>query len=322
MFTNKDIEYRSVFVVNCIENKALRVVSGELLLEDTESKKTFTKLPFQKILALFVIGHITITTPLIDKCTKFGVPIIVMKPNFRIVFFFSITAEANFLLRQKQYKLDKNDLQIPKILIENKISNQLRLLEKTRLKNDVIEKSKNDIRKMISGVSKIIDYDILMGIEGKAAKIFFENYFEGFSWKKRCPRAKIDPINSTLDIGYTILFNYIEAFVRLFGFDPYVGVYHRLWFKRKSLICDLIEPFRCLIDSQVRRAFNTKQCKLEDFNLFKNEYVLKPEKNSEYSKMFYNVLIEQKIEVFKYVRTYYRCFMQQKGTPDYPKYLI
>ncbi|HEY9123878.1 MAG TPA: CRISPR-associated endonuclease Cas1, partial [Bacteroidales bacterium] len=101
MFTHKDIEYRSVFVINCIEERALRVMNGELLLEDTEANKTLTKLPFQKILALFVVGHITITTPLIDKCTKFGIPVVVMKPNFRPVFFFSVTAEANFLLRQK-----------------------------------------------------------------------------------------------------------------------------------------------------------------------------------------------------------------------------
>jgi CRISPR-associated endonuclease Cas1 len=322
MFTLKDMQYRSVFVINCIENKALRVESGALLLEDTEANKTLTKLPFQKILALFVIGHITVTTALIDKCTKYGIPIVVMKPNFRPVFFFSITAEANFLLRQKQYELDKMDLQIPKILVANKIRNQLRLLEKTRLKTDNIQKAKEHYPRAIQLVQKAIDYDTLMGLEGRVAKAFFATYFESLDWKARCPRAKTDPLNVTLDIGYTILFNYIEAFVRLFGFDPYMGVYHRLWFKRKSLICDLMEPFRCLIDQQVRKAFNTKQCKADDFLLFKNEYVLKHEKNSDYTKMFYDVLIEQKGEVFKYVRDYYRCFMQRKGTPEYPQFLI
>ena len=322
MFTLKDMEYRSVFVINCIENKALRVESGALLLEDTDRNKTLTKLPFQKILALFVIGHITVTTALIDKCTKYGIPIVVMKPNFRPVFFFSITAEANFLLRQKQYELDKNDLQIPKILVTNKIRNQLRLLEKTRLKTDRIQQAKEHYPHAIELVMKATDYDTVMGLEGRVAKAFFMAYFEPLGWKTRCPRAKTDPINVTLDIGYTILFNYIEAFVRLFGFDPYMGVYNRLWFKRKSLICDLMEPFRCLIDQQVRKGFNTKQCKSEDFNLIKNEYVLKREKNTDYTKMFYDVLIEQKTEVFRYIRDYYRCFMQRKSTPDYPQFLI
>ena len=83
-----------------------------------------------------------------------------------------------------------------------------------------------------------------------------------------------------------------------------------------------MEPFRSLIDWQVRKAFHTKQCKIEDFNVYKNEYVLKREKNSEYTKMFYEVLIEHKSQVFKYIRDYYRSFMQRKNTPDYPYFLI
>jgi len=322
MFTHKDIEYRSIFVVNCLEEKNLRVMSGELLLEDVQQKKTLTKLPFQKILALFVIGHISITTPLIDKCRLHGIPLVVMKPNFRPVFFYSITAEANYLLRQKQYEYPKTDLHIARILVENKIRNQLRLLEKTRQKAPKIVEAKEKCQTYLPLIPQIDDYDSLMGIEGSVAKLFFASYFEQHNWKLRSPRTKIDPINATLDIGYTILFNYIEAFTRLFGFDPYVGVYHRLWFKRKSLICDLIEPFRCLIDQQVRKAFNTKQCSANDFLLVKNEYLLKREKNSDYTKMFYDVLIQYKSDVFSYMRDYYRCFMQRKSVPDYPVFLI
>jgi CRISPR-associated endonuclease Cas1 len=322
MFTHKDIEYRSVFVVNCLEKRALRVVSGELLLEDTEAKKTLTKLPFQKILALFVIGNISITTPLIDKCSKFGIPLVVMKGNFRPVFFYSITAEANFLLRKKQYEYKKENLQIPKILVENKIRNQIRLLEKTRIKQGLIQSTKEQCNKLLALLPEAPAYESVMGIEGKAANLFFSAYFEPFGWKARYPRVKTDPINATLDIGYTLLFNYVEAFARLFGFDPYMGVYHQLWFKRKSLICDLVEPFRCLIDQQVRKAFNLGQCKPADFNLIKNEYILKRERSSDYSKMFFDVLIEQKAEFFRYMQSYYRCFMQQRESDKYPRFNI
>lgn len=322
MFTHKDIEHRSIFVINCIENKNLRVMQGELLLEDTEEKKTLTKLPFQKILAIFVVGHITITTPLIEKCTRYGISLIVMKPNFRPVFFFSITAEANFLLRKKQYEYEKENLLIPKVLVANKIKNQIRLLEKTRLKSDSIQKAKEQCFNLLQMIADAPTYNAVMGLEGKAATLFFSAYYEIFDWKARYPRAKPDPINTTLDIGYTILFNYIEAFTRMFGFDPYRGVYHQLWFKRKSLICDLVEPFRCLIDQQVRKAFNRDQCKIEDFKLIKNEYILKREKSADYTKMFYEVLIGHKNEVFRYMQQYYRCFMQQKSADDYPQFLI
>jgi CRISPR-associated endonuclease Cas1 len=298
------------------------VLQGELLLEDTESKKTLTKLPFQKILVLFVIGHTSITTPLIEKCTQHGISLVVMKSNFRPVFFFSVTSEANFLLRKKQYEYCKGNLQIPKILVDNKIQNQIHLLEKIRSKNDNIQSTIEQSKNLLVLLPDVLDYNSVMGVEGKVAAEFFAAYFEPFSWKGRSPRTKVDVINATLDIGYTILFNYVEAFVRLFGFDPYRGVYHQLWFRRKSLICDLVEPFRCLIDQQVRKAFNLGQCKADDFELRKNEYLLKVKKNSDYTRMFYEVLIEQKSVFFRYVQDYYRCFMQQKESDKYPRFLI
>jgi CRISPR-associated endonuclease Cas1 len=322
MFTHKDIEFRSIFVVNCIENRTLRVSAGELLLENTESNKTLTKLPFQKILAIFVIGHVSITTPLIDKCTKYGIPIIVMKPNLRPVFCYSVTAEANFLLREKQYAYSKENLLLPKVLVENKIENQIRLLIKTRIRTAEFEKTKSQCKDYLILLNESDTYEKVMGIEGKASRIFFTAFFAEQGWKSRHPRIKSDPLNATLDIGYTLLFNYIEAFVRLFGFDPYRGVYHQLWFKRKSLICDLMEPFRCIIDYQVRKAFNLGQCNVGDFLVKQGEYQLKREKSPQYTQMFYNELIKHKAAVFEYIRQFYRCFMQDKRAIDYPRFYI
>lgn len=57
MFTSKDVQFRSVFVINCIDKRKMRVQSGELVLEEEREgvTKTLTKMPFQKILALFVV---------------------------------------------------------------------------------------------------------------------------------------------------------------------------------------------------------------------------------------------------------------------------
>ncbi len=320
MFTHKDIESRSIFVINCIEQRNLRVQNGELLLEQTEEKKTLTKLPFQKILALFVVGHISITTPLIEKCSKYGIPLIVMKPNLRPVFVYSITAEANYLLRKKQYEFDKSNISIAKVLITNKIQNQLSLLEKIRSKESIHIYTQQELQSILQKIPQCIQYEKLMGLEGAASKLFFSAYFQHIHWQGRYPRTKIDPINATLDIGYTILFNYIESFVRLFGFDPYMGVYHRLWFKRKSLLCDLMEPFRCIIDQQVRKAFNLKQFQTSDFTVMQGQHILKHEKNAEYTHVFYSILVEYKQDVFAFMRSYYRCFMQHHKSPQFPQF--
>lgn len=323
MFTNKDIEYRTIYVINCIKDRNLRVSNGELLLEEMGEKKTLTKLPFQKILALFVIGHIHITTPLIDKCKKFNVSLVVMKPSFRPVFFWSNSAEANYLLRQKQYKVPQEDITIAKWIVYNKIKNQLALLQKSRKSDVLTTKAKDICKSAISHfLEQVTDYNKLMGLEGYISKVFFTAYYQDLGWTGRRPRAKSDVINTTLDIGYTMLFNYIECFVRMFGFDIYIGVYHRLWFKRKSLICDMVEPFRCIIDRAVRTAYNRNQFASKDFTENKGEYKLKIDKNSYYTKVFFDALIPYKTEIFKFIRSYYRCFMQNKDIVTYPKFEI
>ena len=326
MFTAKDIEKRSIFVINCLANRNLRVQNGELLLDeqimDSDKTKTLTKMPFQKILALFVIGHIRITTPLIEKCKKYNVALVVMKPSLRPVFFWADAAEANYLIRGKQYNFPPDNLSPAKALMRSKMANQLSLLSKTRLTDVQANTAKETISRLIPGIDLCKDPHELMGLEGAASKAFFNVYFRDYDWEARKPRIKSDPINVTLDIGYTVLFNFIEVYVRMFGFDPYVGVYHRLWFKRKSLICDLEEPFRCIIDRCVRTAFNRNQFKTEDFECDHYEYRLKQGISQNYYQIFFEALIRYKVEIFKYVQSYYRSFMRDVPAEKYPIFNI
>lgn len=321
MFTHKDIENRTIFVLNCIESeRKLKVCNGELMLEDVdgEAHKTLTKFPFQKILALFVIGHISITTPLIDKCKRYGVALVVVKPNLRPIFVWANSAEANCLLRKRQFEYPKENLDIAKHLIYNKILNQKANLLKTRKRDDTTLNAISYCEAAINSIDDISDYDQLLGLEGRVSKSYFGAYFQTLNWQGRHPRIKGDVVNLTLDIGYTILFNYIECFLRMFGFDLYVGVYHRLWFKRKSLVCDLMEPFRCVIDHSILLAFHRGQFKGTDFVKIKHIYQLRPDRCSDYYRVFYNILIEHKKDLFRFVQGYYRCFMGCKSVKTYP----
>lgn len=326
MFTHKDIQYRSIFVINCLQERSLRVSNGELLLEekveDSDKTKTLTKMPFQKILAIFIIGHIKVTTPLIEKCQKNCVALVVMKPSFRPVFFWANAAEANFVLHQRQYEFKPDDITIAKLIVENKIRNQQKVLQNTRRKDNLTQSAKEQLQACIDTLPDISNYNSLMGIEGNAAKVYFSALFQDMEWKRRCPRTKADAINATLDIGYTMLFNYIECFLRIFGFDIYIGVYHRLWYKRKSLVCDLVEPFRPIIDRTIRTAWNRKQITESDFKVQHGEYVLKRERNGIYCQLFFEALIPYKTEVFKYLQSYYRCFMGNKDITLYPTFTI
>lgn len=326
MFTCKDIEARTVFVINCLEHtRFLRVCNGQLLLEEDageEGKKTLTKFPFQKVLALFVIGHISVTTPLIEKCKKHNVALIVVKPNLRPVFYWAEAAEGNYLLRMRQHLFGKDDLSVARWLVGCKINNQISCLKKTRRRDDLTLAALARCEAAMGVAPHAADANGLMGVEGTAARAFFAAYFQDMDWHGRKPRTKCDVLNATLDIGYTILFNFVECFLRMFGFDLYIGIYHRLWFKRKSLVCDLVEPFRCLIDHATLLAFHRKQFTEKDFKLTDGAYYLRREKCAHYYKVFCSALIEKKLDIFRFIQAYYRCFMGKKSIAVYPKFEI
>ena len=175
--------------------------------------------------------------------------------NYNLKPYFSIIPnnKGNFLLREKQYK-NKNGFGIAKKIIFNKVSNQLSLMKSLRYKT---LKEKEHIRSMNNFLEKIpfaLTNNELLGLEGNASKLFFETYFKNMGFIGRKPRCKIDIYNLLFDIGYTYLFNFIEANLELYGFDTYYGVFHKLFYQRKSLVCDIIEPFRCIIDQRIRKV--------------------------------------------------------------------
>jgi CRISPR-associated protein Cas1 len=51
----------------------------------------------------------------------------------------------------------------------------------------------------------------------------------------------------------------------MYGFDVYVGILHTQFFHRKSLVCDLEEPFRPIGDAAILKAMNLGQVSEKDF---------------------------------------------------------
>lgn len=320
MHSHKDIETKSVFLINGTINHIFKVQNGFLCIQNSETKKTITKLPFPKMLCIFILGHTKITTSFIEHANKHGVPLVVMKPNFRTVYFYGTMAEANYLLRRRQHHWNKDDLSIAKQIVINKIENCKIILEKTKRKTQLISKFINSYDRSIQYIENCTTLSQLMAAEGRMASYYFSAYFEKFGWKQRLPRAKPDYINSALDIGYTMLFNYIEANARLFGFDLYVGVLHQLWFQRKSLVCDLQEPFRCIIDNSLYNALQKGLISENDFRLFKGSFYPKPETKSKFLKIYFDAIIAHKMSIYIYIQNYYRCFMRNSPIKDYPKF--
>lgn len=270
-----------------------------------------------KILAIFIVGDISFTTTLIRNAVKFGISIFLLNRNFEVYASIESKAEGNYLLRGKQYKA-KNNLSVAKKLVFNKLLNQLMLLKQEKIINN--SEYGNQKEEITQKTEKARDGKMLLGIEGNYTKIFFKNYFADLNWYRRMPRAKVDEYNLLLDIGYTFMLNYADSLLRLYGFDVYKGCYHKLFFKRKSLSCDIVEPFRCVVDKQLLKSFRLGQINKKDFKFTNGQYFLEYDKSQKYAKIFLDAIVERKEEIFNYVYGFYKFVMD--NSCEFPFFTI
>ena len=320
MISVKDIEKKQIIFVFLNYGEKISFSNDNIVIKDDVGKIKHQSTCY-RLFILFVVGHLTVTTGLIQRSHKFGFVIYFMTPTLRIYDVLGIHNKGNVLLRKHQYEY--NDIEIAKWIVFNKIANQRTLLNLLRDKNYFQE---NAIKKLDGYINDVQRYSGnlsgLLGYEGSAARTYFSNYFDNINWQGRKPRIKSDYVNSTLDIGYTILFNIIDAMLNIFGFDNYCGVLHRQFYMRKSLTCDLVEPFRVLVDKQVRKAVNLGQIKAGDFTVVQNRYLLNWDDNALYVRLLLKPIMDNRGEIFKYIQDYYRAFMKQKPIEQYPFFRI
>ncbi len=85
-----------------------------------------------------------------------------------------------------------------------------------------------------------------------------------FDGRSRNP-AK-DEFNCLLNYGYGVLYSKIEKACIIAGLDPYIGFMHTDNYNKKSLVFDLIEPFRIYVDKTVVYLFSKRKVKEEYFD--------------------------------------------------------
>lgn len=145
-------------------------------------------------------------------------------------------------------------------IVKNKILNQSLMLNK--IKNDKYNLLTSYIDEVVSGDKT--------NREGHAAKVYFNALFG-----KDFVRNNNDNINAALNYGYAILLSTINKEVITGGYLTQLGIHHKNEFNEFNLSCDLMEPFRVIVDNFVyfnqERELNTNY-KLDIVNILNNSY--------------------------------------------------
>lgn len=314
-----DFEEKQILFIESFETKNISFENENLVIKEDWDIKN--KVSLYKIFTIFLIWETTLTSVIIRKFQDFWITLVLLKQNFLPYLVIGNETEWNFILRKKQYeKTEEEMLHIAKEIILLKTRNQLSLLKNFRDKSESlkweIEKTKDIIKK----IPWAENYESLLWYEWNVSKIFFGSYFESIDWHRRAPRVKADIPNLLLDIWYTYLFHFVEALLRLYGFDNYYWVYHRTWYQRKSLALDIMEPFRCIIDKALLKAYNLWQINKKDFEFKNGQYELDWKISKKYTRIFLVAIMENKKEMFYFVKEYYKFFMKWRN--EFPKYEI
>lgn len=317
MITAPDFLKKQIAFVFFNDGEKMAIQNDNLIVRTADGKIKF-QCTCYRLFMVFAVGNCTFTSVVLQRARKFGFFIACMTSGFRLYAVIGADKEGNTLLKRKQYEY--SDLNIGRRIIENKISNQRSVLNKVRHKSDAIKEAISKLDEYMIRLSEAKTLDEIMAYEGLSAKLYFRNHFNNVLWNGRQPRLKRDYVNSSLDVGYTVLFAFIDALLESYGFDTYCGVLHRQFYMRKSLVCDLVEPFRPVIDVQIKKAINLKQIQEDDFVCINHQMQLEFAKSSKYVKLFMTALLEHKAEIFKYVQQYYYAFMKDIPAENFPMF--
>jgi CRISPR-associated protein Cas1 len=304
MLTRPEMESKQIVVIAVEPGKEskLKVKNKNIVYE--KDGDIVNQCSLSRILHLMIVGDISITTNLIRELNGHGVSVCLLKNNLSPYAYFGFETQANFLLRARQYQLnDIDNLAIARQIIGDKIHNQATLLNR-------ISADKSALDRYQANALSALDAQSLLGIEGSASKDFFGQYYELYGWVRRAARTKEDPVNFLLDIGYTVLFNFVDAVCRHFGLDTYKGVYHTQFFARQSLVCDLMEPFRCLVDSRTRTALGLKIFTADMFKTGRYGVYTDWKSSGKITQTYAEEIMANRQAIFAYVQGFYRFIME------------
>jgi CRISPR-associated endonuclease Cas1 subtype II len=109
--------------------------------------------------------------------------------------------------------------------------------------------------------------------EGFAAKVYFNALFDSVFSRKDSDNA----YNACLDYGYAILLGIVSREVVKSGYSLAIGIHHHNIFNSNNLACDVMEPFRPIVDCIVYTNFNgylDAEMKKRLWNLANTEVVI------------------------------------------------
>ncbi len=224
---------------------------------------------------LCVIGNVQITTQALSALWRAGAVVLWLGQGGWFNGWSQGPPGKHVELRRRQVIAHAQGVSLAAEMIRGKIHNQRTLLRRNA-KTGLPETVTASLRSLASAAREATTIPELLGIEGTAARIYFENFDRmivpslpfgsEFLSHGRARRPPPDPVNAVLGFCYALLTKDLVATLVGVGLDPYLGVLHRSRYGRPALALDLAEEFRALIAESVTvQCFNNGELREQHF---------------------------------------------------------
>lgn len=218
------------------------------------------RVPVHTIGGIVCFGNISCSPYLMGFCAENDVAISFLSEHGRFLAKVQGPVSGNVLLRREQYRRADDQIfsaEVTKFILMGKLTNCRTVLQ--RALRDHSEKiEEQGVRMVVMRLNHLIDslnkdepLDVLRGIEGDAAHIYFSVFDhlivaqkETFHFNERTRRPPLDNVNCLLSFIYTLLMHDVRSALESVGLDPAVGFLHRDRPGRPGLALDLMEEFR------------------------------------------------------------------------------
>ena len=244
-----------------------------VLIEEGEESQSRRLVDISHVAAF---GNVDVGSALVRELFDRGVPILWLSYGGWLSGVATGMPPGNVELRMRQHRAAMVGApEIAGAFVTGKIRNARTLLR--RHGGESAAPSVEQLAALARKASKTENLGSLLGIEGTAARIYFQQFGKllkppasleigDFDFETRTRRPPQDRINAVLSFLYAMLTKDAVTAVLAAGLDPYVGLYHQPRFGRPALALDLAEEFRALIcDSTALMVVNNGELKPDDF---------------------------------------------------------
>ncbi len=241
-----------------------------------ETRKRLAEVELHRLEAVMLLGRAHLTTDAAQACLRKGVSVAWFRRNGD--FLGRMVPEAARMgdLKLLQYRAAVDEagrLERARRLVAAKLANAaavLRDIQSNRPGIPVLTHSMAQLERSSAAAAAADSPQTLLGVEGAAARVYFEGFAAGFAgeigFAGRQRRPPPDPANAMLSFGYVMLGNLLAGLIEARGLDPAIGFFHEIRPGRSSLALDLLEELRHpAVDRFVLRLVNLKIMRADMF---------------------------------------------------------